>query len=192
MRSSQPAAPSSGHSRHTRISRFVYVSPAIYSRLSLQDRYEVARLLGKINQACESLVDGGLMFLGPGRWGTSDPFLGIPVAFAEVNRAAVLCEIVQMHENLVPDVSLGTHFLNELVETDMLYLALFPDRGSNYLRTDLFENSPNRLLQLVPKAGKWVDAIKVVDACEAPGGNGSIFLNADAFKQKVVCYFART
>lgn len=73
-----------------------------------------------------------------------------------------------MHENLVPDVSLGTHFLNELVETDMLYLALFPDRGSNYLRIDLFENSPNRLLQLVLKAGKWVDAVKVVDACEIP------------------------
>ncbi len=180
-----------GHSRHTRISRFVYVTPSIYGHLSLQDRYEVARLLGKINQACESLVDGVLMYLGPGRWGTSDPFLGIPVTFAEVNRAAVLCEIVQMHENLVPDVSLGTHFLNELVETDMLYIALFPDRGSNYLRRDLFENSPNRLLQLVPKASKWVDAIKVVDACEAADGTGSIFLSADAFKQKVVCYFVR-
>jgi hypothetical protein len=166
----------------------VYVAPPIYSRLSLQDRYEVARLLGKINQTCGSLQEGCLMLLGPGRWGTSDPFLGIPVTFAEVNRAAVLCEIVQMHENLVPDVSLGTHFLNELVETDMLYLALFPDRGSNYLRTDLFEDSPNRLLQLVPKAGKWVDAVKVVDACEIPCGG--IFLNADAFKQKVVCYFA--
>jgi len=176
-----------GHSRHAKISRFVYVAPQLYSRLSLQDRYEVARLLGKINQACESLMDGSLMFLGPGRWGTSDPFLGIPVAFVEGNRAAVLCEIVQMHENLVPDVSLGTHFLNELVETDMLYLALFPDRGNNYLRTDLFENSPNRLLQLVPKAGRWVDAVKVVDACELPCGG--VFLNADAFKQKVVCYF---
>lgn len=67
-----------------------------------------------------------------------------------------------MHENLAPDVSIGTHFLNELVETDMLY-----------------------------KAGKWVDAVKVVDACEAADGTGNIFLGADAFKQKVVCYFVR-
>ncbi len=96
-----------------------------------------------------------------------------------------------MHENLVPDGSLGTHFLNELVETDILYLALFPDRGNNYLRTELFESSSNRLLQLVPKAGKWVDAVKIVDACEIPGGNGGAFLSADAFKQKVVCHFAR-
>ncbi len=180
-----------GHSRHVRIGRLVYVAPALYGRLALQDRYEVARLLGKINQACESLADGCLMFLGPGRWGTSDPFLGIPVAFTEVNRAAVLCEIVAMHENLVPDVSLGTHFLNELVETDMLYLALFPDRGSNYLRAELFENSPNQLLHLVPKAGKWVDVVKVIDACETAASAG-IFLSADALKQKVICYFARS
>jgi len=179
-----------GHSRHVRIGRLVYVAPAVYSRLALQDRYEVARLLGKINQACEALTDGCLMFLGPGRWGTSDPFLGIPVAFTEVNRAAVLCEIVAMHENLVPDVSLGTHFLNELVETDMLYLALFPNRGNNYLRAELFEGTPNRLLQLAPKAGKWIEAVKVIDAGET-SAHGGIFLSADALKQKVVCYFAR-
>jgi pyruvate, water dikinase len=177
-----------GHSRHVRVARLVYIVPSVYSRLALQDRYEVARLIGRINQACETLEGGCLMLLGPGRWGTSDPFLGIPVAFTEVNRAAVLCEIVQMHENLVPDVSLGTHFLNELVETDMLYLALFPSRGNNYLRTELFENTPNRLLDLIPRAGKWVDAVKVVDACDAPGASGGIFLNADALKQKVVCY----
>ena len=119
-----------GHSRHIRIDRFVYVAPSAYRRLALQDRYEVARLIGRINQTAEPSGTGGTMLLGPGRWGTSDPFLGIPVAFAEINRAAVLCEIVAMHEHLVPDVSLGTHFLNELVETDMLYLALFPQRGT--------------------------------------------------------------
>ena len=108
------------------------------------------------------------MLLGPGRWGTSDPFLGIPVAFAEISRASVLCEIVAMHEHLVPDVSLGTHFLNEVVETDMLYLALFPQRGNNYLSTEWFENAPNRLLEVVPKAGKWVDVIRVIEAAGLP------------------------
>ncbi len=180
-----------GHSRHIRLCRFVYVVPAVYSRMALQDRYEVARLIGKVNQACESLNEGCVMFLGPGRWGTSDPFLGIPVAFAEVNRAAVLCEVVAMHDHLVPDVSLGTHFLNELVETDMLYLVLFPDRESSYLRTELFEGSPNRLLQLVPKAGKWAEAVKVIDAAEVSAGAGSIVLSADALKQRVLCYFER-
>jgi len=96
-----------------------------------------------------------IMVLGPGRWGTSSPSLGIPVSFTDINRVSILCEIVAMHENLVPDVSLGTHFLNELVEMNMLYLALFPDRGNNYWSKDFFENSPSKLLDLLPAAEKW-------------------------------------
>jgi hypothetical protein len=38
-----------------------------------------------------------------------------------------------MHAGLVPDVSLGTHFFNDLVEMDMLYFAVFPGRGQNCL-----------------------------------------------------------
>ena len=179
-----------GHSRHIRIDRFVYVAPSAYRGLVLQDRYEVARLIGRINHA-EAPGAGCTMLLGPGRWGTSDPFLGIPVAFAEISRASVLCEIVAMHEHLVPDVSLGTHFLNEVVETDMLYLALFPQRGHNYLSTEWFESSPNRLLEVVPKAGKWADAVRVIDVTDASGENTGIFLDADPFEQKVICYFKR-
>ena len=180
-----------GHSRHVRIDRFIYVVPAVYGRLALQDRYEVARLIGRIQQGLEPTGADCTMLLGPGRWGTSDPFLGIPVAFAEINRASILCEIVAMHEHLVPDVSLGTHFLNELVETDMLYLALFPQRGDNYLRTEWFENAANRLLQFVPEAGQWEKAIRVVEATGLPNGTGSVFLDADAFKQTAICYLRR-
>ena len=177
-----------GHSRHVRIDRFIYVVPSIYGRLPLQDRYEIARVIGEINRVAEPTPTPCTMLLGPGRWGTSDPFLGIPVAFAEISRAAVLCEIVSMHENLVPDVSLGTHFVNELVESDMLYLALLPRRSSHSLNTDWFENLPNRLLEMAPKAVKWVDAIRVVEPSEA---TGSVFLSADALKQKVLCYVQR-
>jgi len=95
-----------------------------------------------------------------------------------------------MHENLVPDVSLGTHFLNELVETDMLYLALFPQRGNNYLCTEWFESAPNHLVQLVPKAGRWTDVVKVIEPSTV-AGEGSTFLIADALKQRVLCYFER-
>lgn len=179
-----------GHSRHIRVNRFIYIVPAAYSKLPLQDRHEIARLIGEINHAAEPFVPGCIMLLGPGRWGSNDPFLGVPVAFPDISGASVLCEIVAMHENLVPDVSLGTHFLNELVETDMLYLALFPQRGDNYLRTEWFESSPNRLVQLLPKAGKWADVIKVIEPSTV-AGEGSTFLVADAFKQKVLCYFQR-
>ena len=131
-----------------------------------------------------------IMLIGPGRWGTTSPSLGIPVSFAEINRVSVLCEIVSMREGLVPDVSLGTHFLSELVEMDMLYLALFPQQGANYIRTEFFEASPNLLLDLVPSAEKWRDCVKVIDPRNAAENGAPVKLIANAVEQKVTCYFA--
>jgi pyruvate,water dikinase len=90
----------------------------------------VARLIGRLNQR-QPVEDRGLMLIGPGRWGTHSPSLGIPVAFGEISRASVICEVVEMHERLIPDVSLGTHFFNDLVEHDMLYVAYFPRNSGN-------------------------------------------------------------
>ena len=178
-----------GQSRLNGIDRFIYVSPDLYGKLSVQDRHGVARLLGEINRIRSDGIDM-VMMLGPGRWGTASPHLGIPVTFNEISRVGILCEIVAMHENLVPDVSLGTHFLNELVERNILYLALFPEQGENYLHRAFFENAPNRLLELVPGADKLAAVVRVIDV-ERGEGATSIKITADAIHQKVLCYFDR-
>ncbi|MCF7849650.1 MAG: PEP/pyruvate-binding domain-containing protein, partial [Kiritimatiellales bacterium] len=121
-----------GCSRMAEVDRFVYIMPSEFGKLTISERYEIARLIGEINRAKEENPPETVMLLGPGRWGTKSPELGIPVNFSEINKANILCEIVAMHENLVPDVSLGTHFLSELVENNMLYLALFPSQKHNY------------------------------------------------------------
>jgi len=180
-----------GHSRLVDVDLFIYVVPELYGHLPIQRRHEVARLLGEINHATAARGAGTIMLLGPGRWGTSSPALGIPVSFADINRVSVLCEIVAMREDLVPDVSLGTHFLSELVEMDMLYLALFPKQGENYIRGEFFEKSPNLLLDLVPSAEEWVEGVKVIDPRISTGDGAPARLIADAVEQKVICYFHR-
>lgn len=172
-----------GASRLSRIDRFVYVVPSVYGHLPLSPRYEIARLLGRVNHAMPEAPET-VMLLGPGRWGTSSPDLGIPVHFAEINRTTVLCEMVTMRENLVPDVSLGTHFLNELVEMNILYMALFPTQKGNFLREEFFLNAPNRLTELVPSAAKWADAVRVVEARDVIGPNQALWLLADAGEQR--------
>jgi hypothetical protein len=94
-----------------------------------------------------------------------------------------------MREDLVPDVSLGTHFLSDLVEMDMLYLALFPKQGENYICAEFFEESPSVLLDLVPTAEKWLDGVKVIDPRNSAADGASAKLGADAVEQKVICYF---
>ena len=179
-----------GQSRVGYIDRFIYVVPGLYGQLPVNTRHEIARLIGDINRLDSKKEPKNTMIIGPGRWGTSSPSLGIPVSFNDIKNVSILCEIVAMHENLVPDVSLGTHFLNELVEMKMLYLALFPDQGDNFLNTAFFEEAPNRLLELIPSAQKWKDVIRVIDTDYA-AENGDIRIVADALQQKVSCHFFR-
>lgn len=161
--------------------RLVYVVPACYGAMNQSARLEVTRLIGRINQASG---DRTLVVLGPGRWGTRDLWLGLPVSFNEINRVAAICEIVAMNENLVPDVSLGTHFLNELIEADMLYFALFPGRDGNRLDERFLLAQPNRLADLLPGQEAHADAVRVIDL---PQDAAHLF--ADAENQRVAIQF---
>jgi len=165
--------------------------PAVYGTLPIRERHEVARLLGKINRALKLRGDAGLtMLIGPGRWGTSSPSLGIPVSFADINEVSVLCEIVAMREDLIPDVSLGTHFLNELVEMDMLYLALFPGQENSFLNERVFLDRLSILPELIPAAAKWDHAVRVVPAAALAGEGRHVSLIANAVKQEVDCFLS--
>ena len=172
-----------GPSRLVAVDRLIYIVPTLYGRLPLSRRYEVARLLGRINRAL-GVDNETIMLLGPGRWGTSSPDLGIPVHFSEISRIAILCEIVTMRENLIPDVSLGTHFLNELVEMNILYMAIFPDQQGNCLNEQFFLDAPNRLCELVPGATRWQEMIRVIDSKDVVGPDRVILLLADAGRQE--------
>ena len=176
-----------GPSRIQDLQRLIYIVPSQYAYLPIARRYEVARLIGELNRLTPTDGSMAVMVLGPGRWGTSSPELGIPINFSEINRMSAVCEIVAMRENLIPDVSLGTHFLNELVEMNMLYLALYPGRKGDRLDEAFFLNAPNRLAELIPRAAAWQDTVRVIDA--PTSGPRRITLSANALEQTSVCFF---
>lgn len=167
-----------GPSRVIQPDRLVWIDPARYGASTLEQRGAIARLVGRINQLSAGRT---LALFGPGRWGSSDPWLGVPVVFAEINHVAALCEVVAMREGLVPEVSLGTHFLHELIEADMLYFALFPGREGNDVDQEALRALPNALPALLPEAARWADSVRVV---ELPAGSSTLY--ADCARQRVV------
>lgn len=175
-----------GQSRFITVDRMIFVRPESYGHLPLSARYDVARAIGDINRAHGS-NSGNLMLIGPGRWGTTTPALGIPVSFSDISNTNILCEIVAMRDDLIPDVSLGTHFLNELVEMNMLYVAMFPDKPGNRINRALIDSQPNKLLELAPNAKRWIDTIHVIDLSGADT-KGTVHLRADTIAQELVCY----
>jgi hypothetical protein len=171
-----------GTSRSFPVERFIYVVPSLYSQAPLQERYSVARLIGKLNR----LQSRGarVVLIGPGRWGTSTPSLGVPVCFAEISRMSVVCELVTMREGFSPDVSLGTHFLSNLVESNILYTALFPERAETLLREEFFLSRPNRLQDLLPAESRLKDVVRVIDL---DGVEESVWFFADCLTHNLLC-----
>jgi pyruvate,water dikinase len=175
-----------GQGRSAIIDRVIYVSPTCYSRLTDGQRHEVAAVIGQLTRAQESGRKRTIMLMGPGRWGTSTPSLGVPVSFKAISGVSVLCEIVAMHEELVPDVSLGTHFFNGLIEMDILYAAVFP-RGKDSFNVRYFEEAPNRLATILPQASHWAEVVRVLDPVDSSGAP-NLHLSADTIEQSLLCY----
>lgn len=170
-----------GLGRVSAVDRIVTILPEGYSVLADRDRHAVARTIGEVNREC-GRRGGATLLAGPGRWGTSTPSLGVPVNFSEINHVSVLCEIATMHASLTPDISLGTHFFNELVEMDMLYFALFPERAGNRIAWDFIDQAPNALTKYAPGCARWESVIRVTEVTPP------LRLVADPRNQRVHCF----
>lgn len=137
-----------GPSRVIRPDRIIYVAPERYAALNMADRAS-GGARHRQDQPRPAL-DVPCCCSGPSRWGTRD---ALARQFSRVLRHQqhmAICEIVAMHDSLVPDVSLGTHFINELIEADMLYFALFPGREGNNIDERLIRRQANRLSRIAP------------------------------------------
>ena len=92
-----------------------------------------------------------------------------------------------MHDGLVPDISLGTHFYNDLVEMDMVYLGILPGQECVVLNNDILDGAPNRLLDILPEEEKWLDTVKVISGLDQTNSR-KIHLYVHAMKQEAMCY----
>jgi hypothetical protein len=166
------------------IRKVVYVDPKAYMSLPLSQKYDIARLVGKLNRQIQNRQTEPAIFFGPGRWGTSTPSLGVPVSFHEINNVTILAEIGYEGGNLMPELSFGTHFFQDLVEGDISYVAVFPDKEGVIFNDDRFLSMPNLLQKLVPEAEKYSDVMHVCSF-----GAGELRILSDMISQRLVCLF---
>jgi hypothetical protein len=163
--------------------RVIFVDPVGYSRLELSDKHEVARIIGEVNRAACDRQNTPALLIGPGRWGTSTPSLGVPVKFAEINNVVSLVEVASTTENLMPELSFGTHFFQDLVETKIFYVALFPEKRDVIFNKDGFGKLENLLASIAPGQERFKNVIGLFDV-----GHCGMRIMSDVVSQKVVCF----
>ncbi len=156
------------------IQYLVLVDPRDYNLLSTnQDRRDIALIIHQLNQ---KLAGKKFILMGPGRWGSKDMRLGVQVGYADINNTSMLIEIARMQSGFLPDVSFGSHFFLDLVESDIHYLALFPDDPGNIFNEEFLQGDNNILGKLLPDQAKFSKVVRVIDVAAASGGK---LLNVD-------------
>jgi len=109
------------------ITNLIYVKP---DKFDLTKTRAIANEIGRINSTMISRGESYIL-LGFGRWGTANPSLGIPVAYAQVSHAKVICEISTEDLNVEP--SQGTHFFHNIASCRIGYLSLDTTEAENAL-----------------------------------------------------------
>ncbi len=138
----------------------IYVDPLRYSALAdSMSRHEVARTVGQLDKALEGRP---FIMLGPGRWGSANPELGVPVTYADICNSHALVEIAVAQEGVVPEPSYGTHFFQDLVEAEIYPLAVYPEEPGDFLNQAFLDQAQNHLADLLPEAACYSDCVKVI------------------------------
>ncbi len=166
------------------VKRVIYVDPGEYVRLPIKKQYRVARIIGKLNKQIETREKLPTILMGPGRWGTTTPSLGVPVHFSEISKVLSIVEIAyeEKDSNLMPELSFGSHFFQDLVETEIFYVALIPERKEVTFNRDIFSEQKNILPDILPEEKDFRDIIKVIES-------DNLQLISDILTQKVICFY---
>jgi hypothetical protein len=119
-----------GHGLFKGIMDLVYVKPESFNAAQNKN---VAMVIEKINSLFvkQSL---GYVLIGPGRWGSTDPWLGIPVKWQQISAARIIVE--SGLKNYRIDPSQGTHFFQNLTSFRVGYFTINPFINEGYYDVD--------------------------------------------------------
>lgn len=165
------------------ITCIIWVDPKNYAAASLSEKYSVARLIGKLNKKIADPRDNPTMLMGPGRWGTQTPAMGVPVTFSEINHMTALAEISYQAGSMVPDLSFGTHFFHDLTETGIFYAAVYPENTDEVFQPEWLSSLPNTLGRIPSLGDRFARIVKVIDL-----KNNELIIQSDVVIQEMICY----
>jgi pyruvate,water dikinase len=161
------------------ITHLVYVDPKGYSELATRaELLAVGRAVGQLNKL---LPKKQFILMGPGRWGSrGDIKLGVNVTYADISNTAMLVEIARQSGNYVPDLSFGTHFFQDLVESRIRYLPLYPDDDGIVFNERYLLSSSNLLPTMLPEFAHLADTLRIIDIPASFDGRVlRVLMNAD-------------
>jgi hypothetical protein len=139
----------------------LFITPEGYFALSTF--HERAQLVHAINLVNTYLKGERFICVGPGRWGTSNSDLGVPIGYGDIYHTLALVELSGQDIGPAPEPSFGTHFFQDLVESNIYPLAVYLDDEGVIFNHDFFYHTPNQLISLLPQASGLADCLRLIE-----------------------------
>ncbi len=158
------------------INYVLFVPPESYFSLPTQTaRNKLERAIGKLNAA---LANESFICVGPGRWGTSNPDLGVHVDYADIFNTKSLVELSGEGIGPAPEPSLGTHFFQDLLEGEIFPLATYI--GEDKFNRAFFYDTPNRLAEWIKVEPALFERLRLIKVSDfKPDHHIELIMNGD-------------
>ncbi|MBI4788603.1 MAG: PEP/pyruvate-binding domain-containing protein [Chloroflexi bacterium] len=166
------------------IEYIVFVDPACYRGTAhAAHRTLIARIVGMLNKHLEG---HSFILMGPGRWGSNNSDLGVPVSYGDIYNARLIVELAVTQQGITPEPSYGTHFFQDLVEAQIYPLALYPDKPADFLNAAFLQAANNYLANLLPEFAPYGHCVKVIHVpAECNGRHLDVVMDGE----KALAYF---
>ncbi len=127
-----------GQSQESEINNILFVKPDSFDTFKTQ---EIAKDIEILNNKLKAL-DKKYLLIGPGRWGSADKWLGIPVKWSGITQAQTIIETTS--DKLQADPSQGSHFFHNITSLGINYLGV-PPKGNSFIDMKWLESHPVKI-----------------------------------------------
>jgi len=125
------------------------------------------------------------VLIGPGRWGSQDRFVGIPVNWSQISNAKLIVEVSL--NNYPLDTSLGSHFFHNLTSMNIGYCSVQHNSYTDFIKWDQLrgQNVARQLLQAVVDFAR-AENKRIIPRCPFPIGENKSIIRVEI----VLCFSA--
>jgi len=112
----------------------------VYVDIDLFDKARTEEMAKEIDDLNREMIEQNKQYIliGPGRWGTRDKWIGIPVNWPQISNAKFIIETSL--EDFPLDASSGSHFFHNVTSMNIGYFSVQPEVSKSYIAWDIFTN----------------------------------------------------
>ncbi|MBP9502505.1 MAG: hypothetical protein KBF17_10125 [Candidatus Promineofilum sp.] len=155
----------------------VFVDPEIY--YDIEDEARRKKIADTVTALNDLLPAERFGLIGPGRWGSANSRLSVPVTYSDICNVRLLVEISPPYTP-APELAYGTDFFEDIIEAGILVLGIQPSPQGGMMDWDLLRNSPSRLSFYLPWAAELEDVVRVIDLQAITGGPLKVIIDDEA------------